>query len=124
QGIQLQQLGSFGKADWLCTAGRAYAARCRAILAELIPLAVHRAGGLTWEYYFNFDGGVPPWTSAMSQGTALQTLADASKELDDQSYLSVAHQALPVFTARPPSGVAVKTSRGTRFVQYSFDSAA
>jgi D-glucuronyl C5-epimerase C-terminus len=124
QGLQLQQLGSFGKADWLCTAGAGYAARCRAILAELIPLAVQRAGGLTWEYYFNFDGGAPPWTSAMSQGTALQALADASKELGDQSYLAIAHQALPVFMARPPSGVAVKTSRGARFVEYSFDSRA
>jgi hypothetical protein len=124
QGIQLQQLGSFGKADWLCTAGVSYAARCRAILAELIPLAVQRAGGLTWEYYFNFDGGTPPWTSAMSQGTALQALADASKELHDQSYLFVAHQALPMFAVRPPSGVGVKTSRGARFVQYSFDSGA
>lgn len=124
QGIQLQQLGSFGKAQWFCSAGAAYAARCRAMLSELIPLAVRRAGGLTWEYYFNFDGGVPAWTSAMSQGTALQALADASRELDDQSYLSVAHQALPVFAARPPAGVGVKTLLGERFVQYSFASAA
>jgi hypothetical protein len=124
QGIQLQQLGSFGKADWLCTAGAAYAARCRAILAELIPLAIQRVGGLTWEYYFNFDGGAPPWTSAMSQGTALQTLADASKELGDKSYLSIAHRALPVFSVRPPAGVGVETSIGARFVQYSFDSSA
>ena len=124
QGIQLQQLGSFGKADWLCTVGAAYAARCRTILAELIPLAVHRAGGLTWEYYFNFDGGAPPWTSAMSQGTALQALADASKELGDTSYPAIAHQALPVFRVRPPGGVGVKTSLGARFVQYSFDSGA
>ena len=54
-------------------------ATCRQMVAELIPLAANRAGGLVWEYYFRFDGGVPPWTSAMSQGTALQTLADAYK---------------------------------------------
>ena len=48
QGIELQQLGSFGKADWLCTAGASYEARCRTILSELIPLAVRRGGGLTW----------------------------------------------------------------------------
>jgi hypothetical protein len=124
QGIELQQLGSFGKADWLCTAGVSYEARCRTILSELIPLAVRRAGGLTWEYYFNFDGGAPPWTSAMSQGTALQTLADAYKELGDKTFLSVAHQALPVFSTPPPAGVGVKTRLGIRYVQYSFASAA
>src|SRR5206468_5087900 len=118
QGIELQQLGSFGKAQWFCSAGASYAARCRAMLAELIPLAAQRAGGLTWEYYFNFDGGAPPWTSAMSQGTALQALADASKELADESYLSVAHQALPVFSVLPPSGVGIKTRLGMRYVQY------
>jgi D-glucuronyl C5-epimerase C-terminus len=123
QGLQLQVLGSFGKADWLCSAGPAYTPRCQAILSELIPLAVRRAGGLVWEYYFDFDGGTPPWTSAMSQATALQTLADAFKETGDQTYLTIAHDALPVLTAPPPTGVAVKTNRGLRFVQYSFQAA-
>jgi D-glucuronyl C5-epimerase C-terminus len=124
QGIELQQLGSFGKADWLCTAGASHAKRCRTILSELIPLAARRARGLTWECYFNFDGGAPPWTSAMSQGTALQTLADAYKELGDKTYLSVAHRALPVFSAPPPTGVGITTKLGMRYVQYSFASAA
>jgi hypothetical protein len=123
QGIELQQLGSFGKADGLCTAGAADEARCRTILSELIPLAVRRGGGLTWEYYFQFDGGVPPWTSAMSQGTAIQALADAYKETGDRSYLAVAHSALPVFGTAPPAGVGVKTYLGMRYVQYSFASA-
>ncbi len=124
QGIELQELGSFGKADWLCSAGASYVARCRAMLSELIPLAVRRGGGLTWEYYFNFDGGIPPWTSAMSQGTALQTLADAYKELGDEMYLSIAHRALHVLSAPPPTGVGVRTRLGIRYVQYSFASAA
>jgi hypothetical protein len=120
QGLQLQVLGSFGKADWLCRAGASYVARCQAMLAELIPLAVRRAGGLVWEYYFAFDGGVPPWTSAMSQATALQTLADAYKETGNAEYLRIAHAALPVLETPPPNGVGVHTSRGKRFVQYSF----
>ena len=49
----------------------------RQLLAELIPLATQRAGGIAWEYMFHFDGGVPPWTSGLSQGTALQVLARA-----------------------------------------------
>jgi hypothetical protein len=124
QGIELQQLGSFGKADGLYTAGPSEYPQLRELLSELIPLAANRAGGLTWEYYFNFDGGVPPWTSAMSQGTALEALTRAHQAFGSRSYLSLAHRALPVFTARPPAGVAVRTSRGTRYVQYSFDPGA
>jgi hypothetical protein len=32
----------------------------------------------------------------------------------------VATQALPIFTVAPPAGVAVATSAGTRFIQYTF----
>jgi hypothetical protein len=120
QGIELQVLGSFGKAQWFCAAGAKYTATCRRMVAELTPLAANRAGGLVWEYYFRFDGGVPPWTSAMSQGTALQTLADAYKSLGDPSYLDIARRALPVFNVAPPSGVGIRTNRGMRFVEYSF----
>jgi len=120
QGIELQVLGSFGKAQWFCSAGAKYTATCRRMVAELTPLAANRAGGLVWEYYFRFDGGVPPWTSAMSQGTALQTLADAYKSLGDPSYLDIARRALPVFAVAPPSGVGIRTELGMRFVEYSF----
>ena len=120
QGLELQELGTFGKADWFCTAGAKYAAQCRETLSEVVPLAAQRAGGLVWEYYFNFDGGVPPWTSAMSQGTALQALADAYRSLGDASYLETAGRALSVFSAAPPAGVGVRTRVGLRYLQYSF----
>ncbi|MGH2871787.1 MAG: hypothetical protein ACRDL5_04925, partial [Solirubrobacteraceae bacterium] len=54
QGIQLQILGSFGKADGLYTAGRNHYPALEQLLAELIPLASKRAGGLAWEYWFYF----------------------------------------------------------------------
>jgi hypothetical protein len=120
QGIELQVLGSFGQAQWMCAAGGRYASRCRSILAELVPLAARRAGGLTWEYYFHFDGGAPPWTSAMSQGTALQALADAYRSLRDPLYLDVGESALAVFRRPPPRGVAVQARHGMRYLQYSF----
>ena len=53
QGIELQELGSFGKADGLYTAGPLDYPRMRHLLAELIPLAAERAGGIAWEYYFS-----------------------------------------------------------------------
>ncbi|PZS10370.1 MAG: hypothetical protein DLM64_08720 [Solirubrobacterales bacterium] len=120
QGIALQELGSFGKADGLYTAGRSHYAELRRLLSELIPLAATRAGGLTWEYYFSFDGGAPPWTSAMSQGTALEALTRAYRAFRDRSYLDVGRRALAVFGAAPPLGVAVRTRRGARYLLYSF----
>ncbi|HWC85977.1 MAG TPA: D-glucuronyl C5-epimerase family protein [Solirubrobacteraceae bacterium] len=120
QGIALQVLGSFGQADGLYTAGPASYGKLQQLMGELIPLAVHRAGALVWEYYFNFDGGRPPWVSAMAQGTALEALTRSYEAFHDPSYLSLAAQALPLFSAAPPAGVRIATARGTRYLQYSF----
>jgi hypothetical protein len=120
QGIELQVLGTFGKADGLYTAGAPDYPALQGLLGEMIPLAAQRGGGLTWEYYFNFDGGQPPWTSAMSQGTALEALTRAFRAFHDPSYLDVARRALPIFSVGPPVGVRIPTALGTRFVQYSF----
>jgi hypothetical protein len=121
QGIELQMLGNFGKADGLYTAGSSHYGRMRHLLSELIPLAARRGGGLTWEYYFNFGGGSPPWTSSMSQGTALEALTRAFHAFHDRRYLSLGHRALPIFSAGPPLGVSVRTARGRRYLLYSFD---
>lgn len=120
QGIQLQVLGNFGKADGLYTAGPSAYGELEQLLSELIPLGARRAGGLAWEYYFNFDGGAPPWTSAMSQATGLEALTRAYQATGNLYYLGVASQALPVFTVPPPAGVNVQTALGTRFLQYTF----
>ena len=121
QGIELQVLGSFGKADGLYTAGPADYPQMEALLSQIIPLAVNRAGGLVWEYYFQFDGGRPPWTSAMSQGTGIEALTRAYLASHQSSYLQLAHEALPVFSAPPPVGVRVPTALGAWYVQYTFE---
>jgi hypothetical protein len=120
QGIQLQVLGTFGKANGLYTAGAADYPQLLALLSQMIPLAAKRGGGLTWEYYFKFDGGSPPWTSAMSQATGLDSLTRAYQATKNPYYLQLAAQALPIFSVRPPVGVNVGTPRGIRFLQYSF----
>ena len=120
QGIQLQVLGTFGKADGLYTAGVAQYPAMEQLLSEMVPLAAQRGGGLTWEYYFHFDGGAPPWTSAMSQATGLEALSRAYQATGNADYLTTATDALPVFSARPPVGVNVKAPSGTRFLQYTF----
>jgi hypothetical protein len=120
QGIELQQLGSFGEADGYYTGGPADYPQLQQLISELIPLAVNRAGGLAWEYYFNFDGGHPPWVSAMAQGTALEALTRAYEAFHDPTYLALAAQALPLFTTAPPAGVSTPAPAGTRYLQYSF----
>jgi hypothetical protein len=120
QGIELQELGSFGKANGFYLGGRSLYPRLHHLLDEMIPLAATRAGGLTWEYYFDFDGGTPPWTSAMSQATALQALTRGYLALHDRALLNVARHGLAIFHAAPPLGVRVRTARGSRYLLYSF----
>jgi hypothetical protein len=128
QGLELQVLATFGKADGLYTAGATGYPQLRALLDEMIPLAAQRAGGPAWEYYFRFDGGAPPWTSAMSQGTALEALTRAAEAFgqgagptgSSQTYLQIGQQALALFTVPPPVGVGVPAPQGARYLQYSF----
>ncbi len=120
QGLQLQVLGSFGKANGLYTAGAAQYPAMEQLLSELIPLAAQRGGGLAWEYYFAFDGGLPPWTSAMSQATGLEALTRAYEATGNSYYLQVATDALPLFSDAPPAGVDVHTPAGNRYLQYTF----
>jgi hypothetical protein len=120
QGLQLQVLGSFGKANGLYTAGKKSYPKMLSLLKELIPLASDRAGGLAWEYYFVFESGSPPWASAMAQGTAIESLTRAYRATHDTKYLKLAHKALPLFGRRPPSGAEEPTRHGRRYVQYTF----
>ncbi len=120
QGIELQELGSWGQADWMYEAGPRYWKRLRELVDELIPLGARRGGGVAWEYYFSFDGGTPPWTSAMSQGTALQALTQAYETSGDTTYINLARQSIPIFSEGPPVGVSVPTRLGRRYLLYSF----
>jgi hypothetical protein len=119
QGIQLQWLATFGKANGLL-AGRVYDERLRALLDEAAGLATQRAGGLAWDYLFRFDRGRPPWTSSLSQGTAIQALSRAAVRLGQSSYFEVARQALGIFREPPPAGVRAATPVGAHYLQYSF----
>ena len=129
QGIELQVLATFGKADGLYTAGESDYAQMQELLGEMIPLAAQRAGRLAWEYYFHFDGGSPPWVSAMAQGTAIEALTRAATAFGQDAgpagssgptYLQIAQQALGIFSVPPPLGVQVGTPVGARYLQYSF----
>jgi hypothetical protein len=119
QGIQIQWLGTFGKANGLYL-GRGPDAELRALLDEAIGLASARAGGIGWEYLFPFDGGSPPWVSGLAQGTAIQALSRAAVRLGQPSYFDAARAALGIFRQPPPEGVRVPTAAGAQYLQYSF----
>jgi hypothetical protein len=119
QGLQIQWLGTFGKANALWAA-KGHDPELRRILDEAIGLATQRAGGLAFEYLFRFDGGRPPWVSSLSQGTGLSALARGAVRLKDPKYFAAARSALGIFRTPPPSGVRVKTAAGAHYLQYSF----
>jgi hypothetical protein len=119
QGLEIQWLGTFGKANGYFLSGHENA-NLRALLDEAIPLASERAGGIAWEYMFQFDGGMPPWTSGLSQGTAIQVLARAWSRFKEPAYLAAAQRALGIFRRRTPAGVRVDTRPGAHYAEYSF----
>jgi hypothetical protein len=127
QGLQIQPLANFGFANGLYTHCRHDPPTCdratlKQLLDELVAIRSKRGSFVTWEYWFYFSGGVPPWTSGMSSGTAIQALARASQQsiLNDKRYLKVARSALGVFRAAPPLGVRVRSGHGYHYLLYSF----
>lgn len=118
QGIEIQWLGTFGAANGYFLAKETTA--LEELLNEAIPLATQRTGGIAWEYMFQFDGGLPPWTSGLSQGTALQVLARAWSLTHEQAYLVAAQQALGIFRAGPSAGVRVATPAGSHYLEYTY----
>jgi hypothetical protein len=119
QGIEIQWLATFGEANGYYLSGNQNA-NLRQVLAEALPLASARAGGIAWEYMFRFDGGSPPWTSGLSQGTAVQALARAASRLKEPAYLAAAQRALGVFAVPTPAGVRVNTRAGAHYAEYTY----
>jgi hypothetical protein len=120
QGIQVQWLGTFGRANGLWQA-RSRDTELRALLDEASRLAVPRAGGIAWESMFGFDGGRPPWVSGLTQGTAIQAYSRAAVRLQAPPYFEIARAALGIFRTPPPEGVRVATPVGAHYLQYSFN---
>lgn len=129
EGWQFQPLANFSTADQLADECRGRnsppGTPCRrtqlqALLDRLIALGSRRGGRLTWEYEFPFGGGYPPWTSAMSQATALQALAGAFVVTGEARYRDVGDEALDIFKLGSPLGVRSATSWGPDYLLYSF----
>lgn len=120
EGLQFHPLANFGKLNglWLCRCNL----RLEQMLDELTPLAARRAGGIAWEYYFDFGGGAPPWVSSLAQGTAEEAMARAATRLGYSDLVfPLLKEGLAIFRTPPPSGVRVDVpGPGVHYVQYSF----
>ena len=130
QGVQIQPLANFGKANALYNACVGVNTRpgtpcrreaLRELLDAMVALAVPRGGSAAWEYYFEFGGGRPPWISGLAQGTAIQALGRGAMLLSQPSYLEVGRSALGTFERRPPVGVRVPADGGNHYLIYSFN---
>jgi D-glucuronyl C5-epimerase C-terminus len=129
EGLQVQPLVNFKQANLMhgaCvkdTGEPCDRAGLRSLLGELIRTASTRGGFKTWEYYFEFGGGRPPWISGMAQATAIQAFARASQLLGAPSYLKQARAAFGAFRKPPPVGIRTTGPfGGVHYLQYSFAS--
>lgn len=121
QGIQIHPLANFGKLNALWRSKRRDDA-LEQLMDELLPLAASRAGGIAWEYYFDYGGGRAPWVSGLAQGTALQSLARAAIRLQrKEEVFPIARLGLEIFKTPPPAGVRLDTGDGAHYLIYSFN---
>jgi hypothetical protein len=119
RGLQFHPLANFGLLNGYWYGKKD--ANLRALADDLVNAGVTRSGFFTWEYYFAFGGGSPPWISGMSQGTAMQALARASERLGDARLMAVAKRARGAFERGTPVGVRVPANPGVWYALYSFD---
>ena len=128
EGLQIQPLANFGKANALynaCDAGEGEDCRTaddlRELLDQMAALAARRSGFVAWEYYFEYAGGEPPWISGIAQGTGIQAMTRGSELLSEPRYRELASSALGAFEKRAPTGVRVSSRGGSHYLLYSFD---
>lgn len=122
RGVQIQPLANFGAVNGLWSrfneSGRRAAEEH---LDQLLELASNRGGSLTWEYWFSFGGGRPPWVSSIAQGTAVQALGRVGRSVKREDFHRAGARALRLFRMRTPRGVRVPLTTGTDWwAIYSF----
>jgi hypothetical protein len=77
KGFEFHPLASFGALNAVVASKNATATArlANALLERGVP---EPAGGVGWEYYFNFGGGKAPWLSGFAQAVAAQAFARAA----------------------------------------------
>jgi hypothetical protein len=114
-GLQVQVNGTFAEVNTLFAQNTPESvAAARDTLDEMLTLATRRGDAITWEYLFPFSGAQPPWTSGLSQATAIRAYLRANR-------LGVAREAGALFAVRAPLGIRVPLGHdGNWYALYSF----
>ena len=114
-GLQVQVNGTFAAINTLFAENTEESkTQAREALDEMLTLASRRGGAITWDYLFPFGGASPPWTSGLSQATAIRAYLKAYRT-------GVARQIAAVFGVRAPLGIRVPLGRdGDWYALYSF----
>jgi hypothetical protein len=114
-GLQVQVNGTFAAINTLFAQNTEESrAQARDALDEMLTLASRRGGAITWDYLFPFGGASPPWTSGLSQATAIRAYLKANRT-------GVARSIAALFGVRAPLGVRVPLGRdGSWYALYSF----
>jgi hypothetical protein len=119
-GWQFHPLSNFAKLNAIWTVDTTPSRRAqRKFARELIRWGVKRNGALTWEYYFSFSGSRAPWISALSQGTAIQSLARVGYRMHNRSMLRAAKLGVRSFNQPATRGVRVSRDGGYHYLGYS-----
>jgi hypothetical protein len=119
-GWQFHPLSNFAKLNAIWTVDTAPSRRAqRSFARELIRWGVKRNGAMTWEYYFGFSGSPAPWISALSQGTAIQSLARVGYRMHNRSIKRAARLGSRSFNQPAPRGVRVVRDGGYHYLGYS-----
>ena len=120
-GWQFHPLSNFAKLNAIWTVDTPPSRRAqRSFARELIRWGVKRNGALTWEYYFSFSGSPAPWISALSQGTAIQSLARVGYRMNNSAMMRAAklgarsRSTSPQRAACASSATAATTTSATR----------
>src|SRR5580765_855580 len=88
----------------------------------LAARGAHQYDGITWEYYFGFGGGRPPWLSGMAQAVATAAFTRAANLVPDAAptFLRAAQGAYRVI----PTRLVTNMAAGPWIRLYAFDSTA
>ena len=114
-GLQVQVNGTFAAINTLFAENTEESkARARDGLDEMLTLASRRGDAITWDYLFPFGGASPPWTSGLSQATAIRAYLKAYRT-------GVARSIAALFGVRAPLGIRVPLGRdGNWYALYSY----
>lgn len=114
-GLQVQVNGTFAEINTQFAQNTPEsAAAARDTLDEMLALASRRGGAIAWDYLFPFGGAQPPWTSGLSQATAIRAYLKANR-------VTTARQIAELFGVRAPLGIRVPLGGdGNWYALYSF----